>query len=79
MREWKTISWEECPCCGNSVQVLTDCDEPDHVCDGDPAQCCNSECDCSGTCIVDDLAEPPRGYVSWEDFEDETIDTGDMT
>lgn len=43
-RKWKIISFAECPVCGNNIQVFSDNNREDWVCDGDNARCVDSGC-----------------------------------
>ena len=58
-KEWKYIEWEQCPCCGNSLEGLTNCGQVEgvqHFYDGDVVRCVShslsTDCEASNLQIV---------------------------
>ena len=61
-REWKPLDWDECPECGDQIEVFTDAAEG-HACDGDAVRCC--VCHWPGGTSVDE----DDAFISWcEDY-----------
>jgi hypothetical protein len=62
-KEWKLINWgDECPECGSSVEVLTNCKETNKAYDGDEARC--TDCKLEGWVSADETA-----YINWKEDE----------
>jgi hypothetical protein len=59
-KEWKDIEWsDECPECGSSVEVLTNCNESNQAYDGDRARC--TSCHAGGWVSADG----EKAYINW--------------
>ena len=61
MKDWKHIDRACSDCCGNNVEVLTDCKHKGHVYDGDVARCV--ECGANGSAVVDGEV---GGWIDWD-------------
>ena len=67
MKQWKPIEWnDECPECGEDVEVLTDSYTENMAYDGDEARC--TECHTKGTVTCADIDE---AYIIWDEPEDD--------
>ena len=51
-KEWQLMKFDDCPHCGDSLEVLTDNDKPDWYYDGDDVRCTN--CDFKSCISVDE-------------------------
>ena len=60
-KQWKPVSFDNCPECGDEPEVLTDCPDPDYFYDGDQVRC--QGCKHRGQFSCD--SETP-GYIAWE-------------
>ena len=68
MKTWRPFDWDECPECGEGIEIKTDCTAPGQAYDGDAVRC--SECGYQGIVVVtddycDSDEEINRAYVSW--------------
>jgi len=58
IKEWKDLDWENCPCCGGALTVLTDHEtcEPQLVYDGDEVKCEDDDCEVENlqACVEED-------------------------
>ena len=62
MKNWKPIKWsDECPECGDGVEVFTDCPDDNKACDGDEARCVG--CKIKGWVVVYDENDV---RINWE-------------
>jgi hypothetical protein len=52
-KEWKYFEFEQCPSCGNDVEVLTDA-PAGYVQDGDAVRCVDANCGFRSSVSVDD-------------------------
>lgn len=52
-KQWKYFEFEQCPKCGNDVEVLTDA-PLGYVQDGDKVRCVDAECGFKSCTSVDD-------------------------
>ena len=60
-KQWVPINWgDECPNCGDGVEVFTDCKYDNQAYDGDEARCV----DCGKKGWVS--ADEDRAWVNWE-------------
>ena len=53
MKEWKYFEFEQCPACGNDVEVLTSA-PVGYVQDGDAVRCVDTKCGFKSCLSVDD-------------------------
>ena len=51
--KWKTITFDECPECGNNVEVLSEHPKDDWVYDGEDARCVDLKCGQKGVTNCD--------------------------
>jgi len=42
--KWVVCEWDECPCCGSTIEVYTKSDDQMFY-DGDPVRCTDNECE----------------------------------
>jgi len=61
-KRWVLVDFDECPECGDDVEILTDCEEKGFFYDGDEARCCACHYPAQFSCD----SETP-GYISWHD------------
>lgn len=61
--KWKKITWGFCNYCGDDdIEVFTDCEEDDYVCDGDKVRCC--VCGCPG--VASEMGDEQMDII-WHD------------
>lgn len=63
-KSWKEFKGEDCPACGDGVEVLTDSDKQDYFYDSDESRC--TGCGLKGWVTADDGA----AWLNWEGEDD---------
>lgn len=62
---WKEITWEQCPECGNDVEVYSSSTEPNNVYDSEIARCVDIECYHHTVLGGVSINEMDNAYINW--------------
>ena len=63
-KQWKPLEWDDCPTCGDGMEVLTDSVKDGSAYDGDEVRC--TGCGWPGNVRV----EEDDSWISWHDEAD---------